>query len=133
MIFKLLCFLVTLTQASHDALRNPDDITSFQDGTFEGLITEVIYKDIATCIKFNLVLFWNGVDTVKYAFFDPYLAIESFGLMIHKSPIVYKECFRVVKDFEYLEAQFLLLPQYKNVQLWTNLLENAIFNYGDVL
>lgn len=80
-----------------------------------------------------MVLFWNGVDTIKYAFIDPLLAVESFGLMIHKSPIVFKECERIMKDIEYLEEQFILLPQFKNLSMWTHLLENVVFNYGDVL
>jgi len=88
--------------------------------------------DIEICYNYSLVVLWNSVDTVKYAFTDPFLAVESFGLIIHKSPIVYNQCYRLFKDLKYIEETFALLLDITSLNLWVHLLENFLFNLGDV-
>jgi len=102
------------------------------DGVFLGTINMMFLHDIQTCYNYSLVILWNSVDTIKYAFIDPFLAVESFGLVIHKSPIVYKQCIRLFSDLKYLEETFSLFNNIKDLNLWMHLLENLLFNFGDV-
>lgn len=53
------------------------------------MANEMFFNDMVFCYNYSAILFWNGVDFFKYIFIDPYLAVESVGLIIHKSPIVY--------------------------------------------
>ena len=66
---------------------------------------------------------------MKYVF----VGIESFGLVIHKSPIVWSECMRLVSDVEYLDIIFGLFSDVRNTKAWTHLIENVMFNFGDIM
>ena len=54
-----------------------------------------------------MIVFWNIVDLVKYAFFDPFLAVITFGLIIHKSPLVYYQCMFVYQDISYFDTTLI--------------------------
>lgn len=102
----------------------------------------IIGEDSLTCYKYTMSIFWNAVDSIKYliAFFGDvenpsniYLSIESVGLVIHKAPIVFEECVRVVADIEYLDEIFEELGDVRNLHLWTHIVENVMYNFGDLL
>ena len=102
----------------------------------------VMGNDALTCYKYNLSIFWNAVDSVKYliAYFGDvenpsniYLAVESVGLVIHKAPIVLEECMRLVYDLEYLDTIFEELGDVRNLGLWTHIVENVMYNFGDLM
>jgi|TARA_B110001450_G_C17525135_1_gene442241 hypothetical protein len=79
------------------------------------------------------ILFWDGVDTINYSFTDRYLAVYTFGLMMHKSPIIYKECFRLIDDVAYLDEIIENYDSAESVKIYTNLIDNLIWNLGDIL
>ena len=102
----------------------------------------VIGDDALLCYKFNMSIFWNFVDSIKYliTFFGDienpsniYLSIESLGLVIHKSPLVVIECRRLVNDIEYLDTIFEELGDVRNLLLWTHIVENVMYNFGDLM
>ena len=89
---------------------------------------------MVSCYTYNMVLFWNGVDGFKYALAaNPYLSVESFGLVIHKSPVVAEECYRLYTDFEYVDRILTSFSDIRNLSIWTHLLENIMYNFGDIL
>ena len=102
----------------------------------------IIGDDALLCYQYNMSVFWNFVDSIKYliAFFGDtentsniYLSIESLGLVIHKAPIVWFECERLVFDMEYLDTIFNELGDVRNLELWTHIIENVMYNFGDML
>jgi len=102
----------------------------------------VIGDDAVKCYTYNMVMFWNFVDSIKYliAFIGDtentsniYLSIESLGLVIHKSPLVWEECNRIVFDIEYLDTIFKDIGDVRNLELWTHIIENFIYNFGDMI
>ena len=72
---------------------------------------------------------------IKYTFFDPFSAVITFGLIIHKSPLVYYECKFVYQDISYFDTTTIpiLSGNFNSISLWTHILENLMFNLGDVL
>jgi hypothetical protein len=72
---------------------------------------------------------------VKYAFFDPFLSVVTFGLIIHKSPLVYNQCILVYQDISYFDTTIIptLSGTLNDVSLWSHILEDLMFNLGDVL
>lgn len=118
---------------SNNTLRQPDDINSVADGIFEGVTNMLFFDDVMTCYKYNMVLIWNFVDAIKYIFIDPWLAVETVGIIIHKSPVVYGECMRILSDLEHLEEDFSLLDDISSTALWVHLFENLMFNLGDII
>lgn len=102
----------------------------------------VMGNDAVKCYYYNMSVFWNAVDSIKYliAYFGEvenpsniYLSIESVGLVIHKSPIVMEECLRLVSNVEYLDTIFVELSDIRNMGLWTHILENVMYNFGDLM
>ena len=92
-------------------------------------------EDVYLCYNFSQVLLWNGVDSIKYLFIDRYLAVESIGLIVHKSPLVYNQCLRVLLDEKYMEFVFTLYNSYNAKVFWNlyfHIFENIAFNIGDV-
>jgi hypothetical protein len=71
---------------------------------------------------------------VKYAFTDPFLSVITFGLIIHKSPLVYYECEYVYNDISYFDNTIIptLQSTFTGVTLWSHILECLMFNLGDV-
>lgn len=69
--------------------RESTDIMNTNDGAYEALVNQTIVNDATACYKYSMVLFWDGVDAIKYGFIDPSLSITTVGLMMHKSPIIY--------------------------------------------
>lgn len=80
-----------------------------------------------------MVLVQNSVDLVKLAFVDIFQSLSEFTLIIHKLPLVFKECLRPVDDIEYIDAIFTQSKHLSNFNFWTHLFENFIFNFGDLL
>ena len=72
---------------------------------------------------------------VKYAYIDPFLSVVTFGLIIHKSPLVYNECILVYQDISYFDTTIIptLSGNFNDVSLWSHILEDLMFNLGDVL
>ena len=103
------------------------------DGAFEALVNQTIVNDAVACYKYSMVLFWDGVDAIKYGFIDPPLAATTVGLMMHKSPIVYYQCQNVITDIGYIDTIFSLFDDVESFYLYTHLGENIMWNLGDVL
>lgn len=78
------------------------------DGVMEAFYNVTIGDDLSTCWRYNQIVLWNIVDTVKYGFTDPFLAVVTFGLIMHKTPLVYKECKLVLNDIEYVDDLYTL-------------------------
>jgi hypothetical protein len=102
----------------------------------------IIGDDAVSCYQYNMSVFWNFVDSIKYfiAFVgapdntsNVYLSIESLGLVIHKAPLVWDECIRIVFDIQYLDTLFKELGDVRNLELWTHLVENMMYNFADIL
>lgn len=111
-------------------------IKNTTEGAFIGIANEFFLLDAQRCFNYSAILFWNGIDAVKYTLMDPYLAVESFGLIMHKSPLVYFQCFKLISDFKYAEYVFLLLNNYNAKNYWNqffHIYENFFFNIGDVI
>lgn len=117
-------------------LEHSSDISEVSSGVFQGLTGQIIMNDVFLCYNYTAVLFWNGLDAFKYAFIDGYLATESFGLIIHKSPLVYNQCFRVITDEKFMEFIFTLYNTYTAKVYWNiylHIFENFSFNMGDAI
>jgi len=52
---------------------------------------------------------------------------------MHKSPIIYKECFRLVDDITYLDEIIEDYDSAQSVKIYTGLIDNLIWNLGDIL
>ena len=89
--------------------------------------------DATICFNYTMIVLWDGVDSIKYMFIDPTLAVESIGLIIHKMPIVYNECYRLINDEKYTEFVFQLFNGGNDLNLMTHLYENFVYNMGDVI
>ena len=92
-----------IQDAEDELFRDPNDLISVYDGAFESFQNLTFMDDALICNKYMQILFWDGVDAYRYGFNDTYLAVYTFGLIMHKSPIIYKECFRLVDDITYLD------------------------------
>ena len=117
-------------------LEHSSDISEVSAGVFQGISEQIIMYDVFLCYNYSAVLFWNGLDAIKYAFIDGYLATESFGLIIHKSPLVYNQCYRVITDEKFMEFIFTLYNTYTAKVYWNiyfHIFENFAFNMGDVI
>jgi hypothetical protein len=78
------------------------------------------------------VLFWDGIDVIKY-FTDPFLAVTTVGLMMHKAPIIYTQCGYLIADVEYIDKVFKIYDDVESLTLYTHVFENLMWNLGDVL
>ena len=54
-------------------------------------------------------------------------------MFIHKSPIVARECARLIEDVEFLDKIFKYFDNPKQFGLWSKVLENLMFNTGDII
>lgn len=52
---------------------------------------------------------------------------------MHKSPIIYKECYRLIDDITYLDQVVSDYDKVASVSIYTGLMENLIWNMGDIL
>ena len=104
------------------------------DGNFYAFWNSTLGTDIYNCENYILIIFWNFVDMVKYIFTDPFLSIITFGLIIHKSPLVYYQCLYVYNDISYFDNTIIptLQGTFSGVTLWSHILESLMFNLGDV-
>jgi hypothetical protein len=59
------------------------------DGNLYAFWNSTFGTDIYNCQNYFVIVIWNIVDLVKYAFTDPFLSVVTLGLIIHKSPLVY--------------------------------------------
>jgi hypothetical protein len=57
----------------------------------------------------------------------------TFGLMMHKSSVIYKECYRLVDDIAYLDEIIEDYDSVESIDIYTHLIDNMIWNLGDVL
>jgi hypothetical protein len=76
-----------------------------------------------------LIAFFGNTDNTS----NIYLSIESLGLVVHKSPLVWEECMRLVFDIEYLDTIFNLVGDVRNIELWTHIVENVMYNFADMI
>jgi len=53
--------------------------------------------------------------------------------MMHKAPVIYKECYRLVDDINYLDVIIEDYDSVESVDIYTTLLDNLVWNLGDVL
>ena len=53
--------------------------------------------------------------------------------MMHKAPVIYKECYRLVDDINYLDIIIEDYDSVESVDIYTTLLDNLVWNLGDVL
>jgi hypothetical protein len=53
--------------------------------------------------------------------------------MMHKAPVIYKECYRLVEDINYLDEIVEDYDSVNSVDIYTSLLDNLVWNLGDVL
>ena len=119
---------------SNNTLQNPDDISGVADGVFEEMANMLVYDDAFTCYKYNIALLWNARDSLIYALEDDWwLATEQVGLIVHKLPVVWGECVRIVADIEHLENDFYYLDSIGSTQLFIHIFENLMFNLGDII
>ena len=52
---------------------------------------------------------------------------------MHKSPIIYKECYRLVDDITYLDQVVSDYDSGNTINIFTSLIDNLIWNMGDIL
>ena len=94
----------------------------------------MIGDDIKKCWNYNMIVFWNFVDLVKYSFTDPFLTAVTTGLIMHKAPIVAKVCNYTLNDVSQFD---LNLGYYSSDMISLTVLghigENLVFNTGDIL
>ena len=132
-IIQIVVLLISLVSAGEEIFRNNNDLIQVYDGAFESFVNLTFWNDAQICSKYNMILFWDGIDTINYAFTDRYLALYTFGLMVHKSPVIYKECYRLVDDMEYIDEIIEDYDQVESIDIYTHLIDNLVWNLGDVL
>ena len=98
--------------------------------SFFQLIYEIALTDTLNCINYALVLY-EHVETGVYHILDLEVldAIENVGLIVHKFPVVYRECFQVYNDtvrFVNTFYKFELPVFYADVSL------NVVLNFIDI-
>ena len=133
----ILALLVTFCSVRVQAddytyLTNVTYITNATDGAFKGALDQIFIADAEVCFNYSVIVLWDGVDAIKYMFIDGALAVESIGIIIHKLPIVYLECFRLIDDEKYTEFVFQLFNGGNDINLMLHLYNNFVYNIGDV-
>ena len=105
------------------------------DGNIYAFWNSSFGTDISTCENYGLIVFWNFVDMIKYVVIDPFLSIMTFGLILHKIPLVYKACYFVYLDITYFDDTIIPMfsTYFNSFTLWTHISEDLLFNLGDVL
>lgn len=72
---------------------------------------------------------------IKYVAIDPFLSVVTLGLILHKIPLVYRYCFFVYLDISYFDKT--IIPLFSSIftssAIWSQLIENLMFNLGDIL
>lgn len=125
--------LSTVFAAEASIFDQSQNIMEANDGAFEAMMNQTIVNDATACYKYSMVLFWDGVDAIKYGFIDPPLAWTTVGLMIHKSPIVYFQCETIITDINYMDTIFKMFDDVTALEVYTHIFENLLWNSGDVL
>ena len=69
---------------------------------------------------------------VFFLSWDINTAIYEVFVVIHKAPIVFKECMRPVGDIEYIDELFVDSFDIRNLNFWIHIFENVLFNSGDI-
>ena len=80
-----------------------------------------------------MVLVKDSMDAFRDMWIDGWLTTETVGLIVHKAPVVWGECVRIVSDVEHLEKDFQYLDKIDSTQLWIHIFENLMFNLGDII
>jgi hypothetical protein len=130
---QFLVLIISSVLAGEEIFRDNNDLMQVYDGAFESVMNLTFYNDARICWKYQMILFWDGIDTINYSYSDRYLAIYTFGLMMHKSPVIYKECYRLVDDIAYLDEIIEDYDSVESIDIYTHLIDNMIWNLGDVL
>jgi hypothetical protein len=72
---------------------------------------------------------------IKYIAVDPFLSVVTLGLILHKLPIVYKNCYYIYLDISFFDKTIMPLfsSLFTSSTIWSQLIENLLFNLGDIL
>ena len=81
-----------------------------------------------------MIVAWNLVDLIKYSYVDPFLATVTAGLIIHKTPVVYRTCnYTIVDVSQFDNVTYNFYGDMLGLDNTYHLLENEFFNGGDIL
>ena len=91
-------------------------------------------KDIKKCYDYTVIVFWDFLNILKFSVPDPFMAVVTTGLIMHKSPIVFRTCKRVLENTKQFDKAIeLYSSRLLTIDVGANLMENLMFNLGDVL
>ena len=76
-----------------------------QLGALQAFYNVSVGTDIDLCLKYNLIIMWNGVDFIKYLFVDPFLSVATVGLIIYKTPLIAWQCYYIYDDIVFMDQQ----------------------------
>lgn len=92
------------------------------------------------CYEYSVTLVWDFVVKIIELFaligYDwqtiiTDLLYECF-VVVHKTPIVFKECMAPIGDVEYIDELFVDSFDVRNYKFWIHIFENVLFNSGDI-
>jgi hypothetical protein len=114
--------------------QNSTQTLDIADGAFYEFYKQIIGKDVEKCFNYCMIVAWNIVDLIKYSYVDPFLATVTAGLIIHKSPVVYRTCNYTIVDISQFDNVTAALygDQLSFETVW-HLIENSAFNSGDMM
>jgi hypothetical protein len=104
------------------------------DSAFYEFYKQMIGKDGEKCFNYIMIVAWNVVDLIKYSYVDPFLATVTAGLIIHKSPVVYRTCNYTIVDvsqFDNVTASYY--GDLLSLDSVYHVVEDVTFNGGDIL
>ncbi len=91
--------------------------------------------DVIVCYEYSVTLVWDFIVKMIELFlieFNLKTLIYEIFVVIHKTPIVFKECMRPIGDIEYIDTLFLEAFDIRNFNFWIHVFENVLFNSGDI-
>mmetsp|Transcript_32265 Transcript_32265/g.49388 ORF Transcript_32265/g.49388 Transcript_32265/m.49388 type:complete len:213 (-) Transcript_32265:312-950(-) len=105
-----------------------------QDGTFDRMMDLAIWNDLSVCYNETLVLFWDGYESLHYFVDgDMRMGIQNMLLVVHESPVVYKECLILMADVSFIDEVFNIFEKIDSVAIWTHLGNNLLYNMADII
>mmetsp|Transcript_2071 Transcript_2071/g.3660 ORF Transcript_2071/g.3660 Transcript_2071/m.3660 type:complete len:185 (+) Transcript_2071:218-772(+) len=98
------------------------------------MINLAFYDDLMVCYNGSLTLFWDSYTSLIFGLQgDIGESMKKALQMIHKSPVVYKDCSMLFNDVKFLDEIFTIFDQANSVNMYLHIFENLMFNTGDIL
>lgn len=130
-ILKSLLVLFVIASVTHHSVAiEPNEMAlNAAKGSLQQLFGEVVYYDAVDCYTYVNVVYNHVVTAWSNMFVNFPTTLENIGLIVHKSPVVFNQCWKVWND---TTAFNTTIQSFNSADIYFNVFKNTFFNFIDI-